>query len=52
MILFNDVVEVFHLTDLDASLMILVVAFNRRLVGAALVDRDLLWGTVLSDRLA
>ena len=45
-ILFNDVVEVLHLPDLDASLMILIVVFDRCRVGAALVDRDLLWGTV------
>jgi hypothetical protein len=50
MILVNDVVKVFHLTDLDASLTILIVAFDRRRVGTALVDRDLLWSTVLSDR--
>ena len=47
-ILFNDVVEVLHLPDLDASLMILVVAFDRCRVGAALVDRDLFRRAVTS----
>jgi hypothetical protein len=39
-ILFGDVVEVFDLTDPDARLVFCIVAFDRRRVGAALVDRD------------
>ena len=42
MILFDDVVEVFDLTDLDARLSFRIVAFDRRRVGTALADRDLL----------
>jgi hypothetical protein len=42
MILFDDIIEVFDLTDLDASLRFGIVAFDRRRVGTALVDRDLL----------
>jgi hypothetical protein len=42
MILFNDIIEILDLADLDTSLMILVVTFDRCRIGAALVDRDLL----------
>jgi hypothetical protein len=42
MILFDDVVEVFDLTDLNGRSEFSVVAHNRSRVGAALVDRDLL----------
>jgi hypothetical protein len=42
MILLDDVREVFDLADLDFRFMLFVIAFNRRGVGAALVDRDLL----------
>jgi hypothetical protein len=50
--LFDDIVEVFDLPDLNAGFVLHVVAFDRRRVGAALVDRDLLRGAILSDRLA
>ena len=43
---------VFDLPDLNAGFVLRVVAFDRRRVGAAFVDRDLLTGAVLSDRLA
>ena len=52
MILFVDVVEVFDLTDLDAHLSFGIMAFDRRCVGTALVDRDLLRRTIPLDRLA
>ena len=52
MILFDDVVEVFDLTDLDARLVFCIVAFDRRGVGTALVDRDLLRCAVPLDCLA
>ena len=52
MILFDDVVEVFDLTDLDVGLSFGIVAFDRRYVGTALVDRDLLRRSVLLDCLA
>jgi hypothetical protein len=42
MVLFNEVVEVFALTDLDARLSFGIVACDRRCVGTTLVDRDLL----------
>ena len=41
MILFNDVVEILDLADLDSRVLVGVVAYDRRLVGAAFVDRDL-----------
>ena len=52
MILFDDVIQIFDLTDFDVSLMFSIVAFDRRRVGAALVDRDLLRRAMLADRLA
>jgi hypothetical protein len=42
MILFNDVVEILDLADLDIRVIVGVVADDRRRVGTALVDRDLL----------
>ena len=50
MILFNDVVQIFPSPDFDVRLVFLVVAFDRRRIGAALVDRDLLWHAILTDR--
>ena len=52
MILFDDGVEVFDLADLDACLSFGLVAFNRRGIGTALVDRDLLGRTVPLNRFA
>jgi len=52
MILFDNVVKVLDLTDLDAGLSFGIVAFDRRGVGTALVDRDLLRRTIPLDRLA
>jgi hypothetical protein len=52
MVLFNDVIEVFDLTDLDACSMLRTVAFDRRRIGAALIDRDLLRRSIPPDRLA
>ena len=42
MILFNDVVEIFDLADLDIGIVVDVVAYDRRRVGTTFVDRDLL----------
>jgi hypothetical protein len=51
MVLLNDVIEIFDLAELDAGIVfgfvLRVVAFDRRRVGAALVDRDLLWRTIM-----
>ena len=52
MILFDDVVEVFNLTDLDGRLSFGIVAFDRRCAGTAFVDRDLLRRAVPLDCLA
>ena len=52
MILFDDVVEVFDLTELDARPAFGIVVFDRRRVGAALVDRDLPRNTMTIDGLA
>ena len=51
MILFDDIVEVFDLTDLDARLSFGVMVFECRRVGTTLVDRDLLRRSVPLDRL-
>jgi len=40
-VLFNHVVQEFGLPDLNVSFTLRVVAFDRRRVGAALVNRDL-----------
>src|SRR5580698_11074758 len=52
MILFNDVVKILDLADLDIGIMVGVVACDRRRVGTALVDRDLLRDTMTTDALA
>jgi hypothetical protein len=51
-ILFDNVVQILVLTDFDIRFVLLVEAFDRRRVGAALVDCDLLWNAMLTDRLA
>jgi len=55
MILLNDVVEILDLTEFNAGIMfgfvLRVVAFDRRRVCAALIDRDLLRCTIMLDRL-
>ena len=51
-VLFDDVVQIFDPTDLDVRPMFCVAAFDRRRVGAALVDRDLLGNAMMADRLA
>ena len=50
--LFNDVVEILDLADLDSRAMVGVVTDDRRRVGAAFVDRDLLRNTMTTDGLA
>jgi hypothetical protein len=47
----QDVVKVFDLTHLNASLVLGVVTFDCRRVRAALVDRDFLSGTVIPGML-
>jgi hypothetical protein len=51
-VVFKNIIEIFDLTDFDVRLMFCVVAFDRRLVCAALVDRDLLGYAMMTDRLA
>ena len=52
MIMFNDVVGIFDLADLDSLVMVGVVADDHRRGGAAFVDRDLLRNTMTTDGLA
>ena len=52
MILLNNVVEIFDLTDLDASFVLSVVTFEGRRVGAALVDRNLIRCGIMPDYFA
>jgi hypothetical protein len=49
MILLDNVVEIFDRTDLDASFVLSVVTFDRRRVGAALVDRDIIRRGIMPD---
>jgi hypothetical protein len=51
-ILFNDVVEIFDLADLNVGVMVGVVVDDRFCVGTALVDRDLLRNTMTTDGFA
>jgi hypothetical protein len=52
MILFHDVIEIFNLTDFNQRAMLLVVALDRRFVGRATVNLDLLgYATVAANRL-
>jgi hypothetical protein len=50
--MFNDVVEIFDLADLDSLVMVGVVADDHSRGGAAFVDRDLLRNTMTTDGLA
>jgi hypothetical protein len=52
MILFNDVVEILDLADLDSRAMVGVVTDDRRRVSTALVDRNLLRNTMTTDDLS
>jgi len=49
MILLDNVVEIFDLTDLDTSFVLSVVTFERHRVGAALVDRNLIRRGIMPD---
>ena len=51
MILFDHVVEILTLTDGDGGAVLLIVALDRRFVGRAPVDRDLLRYAMATDRL-
>ena len=52
MILLNNFVEIFGLTDLDANFVFGVATFDRCRVGAALVDRALFRRAIMPDRRA
>jgi hypothetical protein len=52
MILFNDVVEILDMTDLDIRVLVGIVVDDRHRVGAAFVDRDLFRDTMTTDGLA
>jgi hypothetical protein len=51
-ILLEDVVEILDLPHFDVRIVLCVVAFNCRGVGAALIDRDLLGRAMIADCLA
>ena len=51
MILLDDVVEILHLADFDRGAVRLIVAFDRRFIGLASIDGDLLGDPVAADRL-
>jgi hypothetical protein len=48
-ILFNDIVEILDLADLDICVMVGIVTDNRRRIGAALVDRDRLRNIMMTN---
>src|SRR6266568_4687072 len=48
MILLDDIVEIFDLADFNRGAMLLVVALDRRFVGRAAIDRDLLGHTAMT----
>ena len=50
--LVEDIRQVFDLADFDVRFMLFVIAFDRRGVGSALVDRDLLGRAMTADRVA
>ncbi len=52
MVLFNQVVQIFTLTDLNRRFLLRVVALDRSSVGPTLIDRDLLGHALTPDRLA
>ena len=52
MVLLDDVVEIFDLTNFDIGLVFRIEAFDCRRVGPAFVDCDLLRCAVLTERLA
>jgi hypothetical protein len=52
LILFNEVVKILDLADLDIRVTVGVVTEDRRLVAAAFVDRDLLRNAMTTDGLA
>src|SRR6202034_4824294 len=52
MVLFDDVVEVLDLPELNLCVLLEVVARDRRGVGPTLVDGNLRRHTILADRLA
>jgi hypothetical protein len=50
-ILLDDIIEKFDLSNLDVRLLLLIVGLDRCGIGTTLVDRDLLGHPVLPDRL-
>src|SRR5262249_10263970 len=51
MILFDSIIEVFHLADDDRRAVLSVVTANRRGIGLTAIDRDLLRHTVPPNHL-
>src|SRR3989442_12616289 len=49
MILFHNVVEIFHLSDADGSAVLLVVTFDRGFIGLTGLDGNLLGHTMSVD---
>ena len=52
MILFDDIVEILRLTDLNRRLLLSIAALNGRLIRSTLIDRNLLRRSLTLDRLA
>ncbi len=50
MSLLNDIIEVRALPDLDSRVVLLIVAFDTRFIGAALVNINYAWLAIASNR--
>jgi len=50
MVLFNDIVQVFTLTDFDSFLIVSVILFQARVISPALINVDQTWFAVLTNR--
>lgn len=51
MVLLDNIIQIFHLTDDDGGAMLLVVALDRRGIGLTAVDGDGLGDPMAADRL-
>jgi hypothetical protein len=51
MIVFDDMIQIFHLADEDSGAMLFVVALNRRGIGLTAVNGDFLGDSMAAARL-
>ena len=46
MVLFQDIIQIFHLTDDDVGAVLLILALDGRLIGCTPIDGDRVWHAV------